>query len=301
MRHRALRAVTGLYPLQTPRARLLRLLPVVPAGYGPFTARDRIRYAAYPPGGDHVVKSLFWFGDFDRWVGDTLALLARPGDVACDVGANIGDTALALARAVGPEGSVWAFEPLPAIRDCLAENARANGLDNLHVVGVALSDAQGELAIDVPEGQPGMASLRVDGTAGGIRVPTVRFDDWLDRSGVAHVDVCKIDVEGHEEAVLRGMAQSFDRRLVSSVVFERHGNAGPGDPVIEMFRALDFEVMQIRKRMLRAAYVGVGQDGPGAPTADFVAVLRGSAAEGRLTAPDREADTEALDAGGVGP
>jgi hypothetical protein len=112
----------------------------------------------------------------------------------------------------------------------------------------------------------------------------MRFDDWLARSGVAHVDVCKVDVEGHEEAVFRGMRRSLEDRRVGSVIFERHGDAGPGDPVIEMFRARDFLVVQIRKRAFRAEYVDVGRSGPGVPTADFVAVLRGSEAEHRMTA-----------------
>src|SRR5437763_173826 len=101
MFHAVLRALTRRYPFQTPRASLLRRLPDVPADGGALTARGGIRYPAYPPGGDLVVKNLYWFGDFDPWVGRTLARLVRPGDIACDVGANIGDTTLPLARTVG--------------------------------------------------------------------------------------------------------------------------------------------------------------------------------------------------------
>src|SRR5262249_37240789 len=148
-------ALIRQYPFQTPRASLLRRLPDVPAT-GSFTARGGVRYTAYPPGGDHVVKSLYWFGDFDPWVGRTLARLVSPGEIVCDVGASIGDTALPLAAHVGPTGHVYAFEPFPAARECLMANIRANGCANVTVIEHALSDASGEVGLDIPIDQPGM-------------------------------------------------------------------------------------------------------------------------------------------------
>jgi len=280
-----IRTITRFYPLQTPRASLLRLLPNVPAGYGPFRSDDANCFNSYPPGGDLVVKNLFYFGNFDPWVGRTLARLTRLGDVICDVGANIGDTALPLAKIVGSNGHVYAFEPLRAIRDCLMENVRANALNNLTVVEIALSDMVGELAIDVPEGQPGMASVQNTDTSSGVRVPTLPFDDWIKTVPIESVAVCKVDVEGHEEAVFRGMAKSLAAKRIGSIVFERHGRAGLKDPVIEMLAGHGFRIFQIRKRPIRVAYVDVGKEGPGKPTADFVAVLAGGDQEKMLIRP----------------
>jgi FkbM family methyltransferase len=277
---RALRALTRRYPFQTPRASLVGRLPDVPAGFGPFGTKGAIRLRAYTSGTDLVVKNMFWFGDFDPWVGRTLARLARPGDVICDIGANIGDTALSLARKVGPAGHVYAFEPVPAVRDCLIENARANGLTNVTVVGAAVSDMRGEVNFGVPEEQPGMAGV-CDGV-GAISVPALPFDDWLASVPVERVAVCKIDVEGHEEAVFRGMRKSLADRRISSFVFERHTDAAVGDRVIDLLVGHGYSVRQIHKRLRAIVYSEIGKRSRGAKTADFVAVLPGTEAAARL-------------------
>lgn len=273
MFERVLRTMTGLYPFQTPRASLLSLLPDVPANFGSFRARDGTTYAGYPPGPDHVIKSLFWFGDFDRWVVDTIAKHVQAGDVYCDIGANIGDTALPIARLVGSRGRVFAFEPMPAIRAQLLVNVAANHLENVEVLGVALSDSRGELSISAPVGQPGMASVSVGAAPGSISVPTMTFDEWLGEAGIESIAVCKIDVEGHEDAVFRGMTKTLRERRIRVFVFERHGTAGPADALIGLLRSHGYRTLQIRKTMIRATYVDLGKSGPGAATTDFVAML----------------------------
>jgi hypothetical protein len=99
-----LRALTSHYPLNTPRASILRLLPEIPEGFDEFVGKNGIRYKRCLIDVDEVSRSLFWFGDFDPWVNIALKRFSRPGSVAIDIGANIGATALVLAKAVGPTG-----------------------------------------------------------------------------------------------------------------------------------------------------------------------------------------------------
>jgi FkbM family methyltransferase len=89
----------------------------------------------------------------DALVGFALGLMAEPGSVAVDVGANVGFWTVPLAlRAASLGGRVYAFEPVPANRDRLVANARLNEADDrVTVVPVALSDREGTTAITLRE------------------------------------------------------------------------------------------------------------------------------------------------------
>ncbi len=95
------RTFTRLYALNTPRARILAQLPAIPETQGDIVGRKGQIFKGYYRGCDEISRNLYWFGDFDPWVGFTLRKLAKPGEIALDIGANIGVTALELARAVG--------------------------------------------------------------------------------------------------------------------------------------------------------------------------------------------------------
>jgi FkbM family methyltransferase len=132
------------------------------------------------------------------------ALVSR-GDVVLDIGAAQGHFTSRMLDLVGSGGVVHAFEPNPAHRRRLQALGRGRPLE-LHPVG--LSDHGGEATLHIPvvDGQPyvGWASLRVrPGVAHQtVSVRTMRLDDVLG-SG-ARVGFIKCDVEGHEDAVLRG-------------------------------------------------------------------------------------------------
>jgi ubiquinone/menaquinone biosynthesis C-methylase UbiE len=64
---------------------------------------------------ESIGYSLITTGVFDLPVTETLLRLADSGELAIDVGANIGAMTSALAAAVGPAGEVWAFEPNPSV------------------------------------------------------------------------------------------------------------------------------------------------------------------------------------------
>jgi FkbM family methyltransferase len=139
------------------------------------------------------------FGVSEPHVQRTIVETLQSGMVFFDVGANVGFFTLIGARAVGPTGRVYAFEPNPAAREILEENIVANHLeDRIAVLPWALGD--------VPV--KGMLLTRNLFTAhlaphGDLEVEVRRLDD-LD---LPHPDLVKIDVEGSEESVIRGMRQ----------------------------------------------------------------------------------------------
>lgn len=135
-----------------------------------------------------------------------LPLLIRPGQTALDIGANYGTYALTLAR-LGAR--VELFEPNPAITGVLG--AWAQGKPGLTVHPLALSDRTGmaELVIPCDGGveHDSSASIAESAMTCGRRVLVPVAP--LDAMGLKDIALIKIDVEGHEGAVLRGAAQTI--------------------------------------------------------------------------------------------
>jgi FkbM family methyltransferase len=146
-----------------------------------------------------------------------LKRLVRPGTIAVDVGAHFGVYSYVLARLVGKEGRVIAIEPIAEDADLIDRAARTLRLP-ISVVRCALSSREGEATLRIPRlggaEKTALATLEGEpqaGDAGAMDervVPVRRLDDVLDGIDLP-VSFLKIDVEGHELAVLEGAARTI--------------------------------------------------------------------------------------------
>jgi FkbM family methyltransferase len=157
-------------------------------------------------------------GDAELEVQQALGELIKPGQTVYDVGANIGFFTILCSRLVGPQGKVYAFEPIPENLKTLRHNIALNGLSNVVVVEKALSSSTGTAEMFV---SPWSAfhSLNVEGAtkqdnhgpeAGEITVETVTLDEFVSEEGVWAPDLIKIDVEGAELIVVQGMSHTLE-------------------------------------------------------------------------------------------
>ena len=147
--------------------------------------------------------------------------LLSPGDVFYDIGANIGWYSLLAARKLGAEGRVVAFEPVLENAHYAQQNALMNGFENMIVVPVAVTDRdgwiefllqgslRGRLAKDDFERQAEMRARGNFRETGRTLVPATRLDSWRAEAGERAPTVVKIDVEGAELGVLRGMRETI--------------------------------------------------------------------------------------------
>ncbi|HWZ86962.1 MAG TPA: FkbM family methyltransferase [Thermoanaerobaculia bacterium] len=180
----------------------------------------------------------------------------RPGDVAVDVGANKGSYLPWLARAARP-GAVVAFEPQSELAAYLARACRAAGLSNVVVEAAGVSERSGTLALHVPgEGrsspgatfEPSVAALS-PGRASAV--PVVSLDEYFRREA-RRIAAVKVDVEGHELAVLRGAAEVLEKHG-PLVVFEceaRHVGEEGLASALAFFVARDYEGWFVRRGRL---------------------------------------------------
>jgi FkbM family methyltransferase len=217
------------------------------AAAGRHLAREADRHlaAGMPPiavyAFDHVGRAVAQWGRYER---EELELLMRalagrlvPGGVCLDIGANVGNHALFFADHFD---EVLAFEPHPRTFALLQFNAQLK--PNVRCFDIGLSDRAGVAQLSVPAGNAGMATLHGDaGVHGAATVATApcrleRADDLPALQG-RHVALMKVDVEGHEAAVLRG-ARALLARDRPVVVFEQTeaGIAGGTSPTLELLR-----------------------------------------------------------------
>ena len=125
-----------------------------------------------------------------------------PGDTALDIGAHIGALTVPMARLIGPEGTVYAFEPQRKIYRELVHNIKLNELSNVVPLHFAVSSKTGIIEMNTdPRADDGVAAIG----EGGEEVEARTIDSF----GFSDVSLMKIDVEGHELEVLRGAEKTI--------------------------------------------------------------------------------------------
>jgi FkbM family methyltransferase len=124
----------------------------------------------------------------------------KSGDIVVDLGAGVGDEALAFSHAVGPTGRVIAIEAHPDTYRRLASVVAANKLRNVTTLQLAVSDSDGSAFLT--DRQNHLANKMERG--GAIRVKTRSLDSLLHEEGIASVDLVKVNIEGAEIAALQG-------------------------------------------------------------------------------------------------
>jgi FkbM family methyltransferase len=167
----------------------------------------------------------FALGTSEPEVQAALAGILTPGRIFFDIGANVGFYTVLGAKRVGSDGHVYAFEPLPANVAALNRNLELSGLTGVTVIPHAVADRGGPMWLVVARESfwGRLSTLPPPRNAiGTIPVLCVSIDEIVSTGDVAPPDVVKIDVEGAELDVLRGMAQTL-RTSRPVIVCELHG------------------------------------------------------------------------------
>lgn len=181
-----------------------------------------------------------------KWLQQT----AKPGETWLDVGAHYGYTMLAMSKLVGKEGRVFTFEPTLATAGCVSRTIEINKLHQVTVVPMGLGSPPTLELVRIKTSR-GMSDSTLKGVGESEVTIFVASFDWLwpQLSGAnGRIDGVKIDVQGMEIEVLRGMStwlrawkpklavevhEGVDREVLLAMI-ESYGysrNAVPIEPV----------------------------------------------------------------------
>ena len=160
---------------------------------------------------EHIQQQLFWYGYYEKALGDLIKKLLQPGYVFLDIGANIGYFSL-LASNNEPTSKIISFEPVKNLFEKLEQNISINTIKNITAFNVAVGDVneEKELFISTPDNL-GMSSFREPENYSGKKekVKVVSIDSWFRTARLSKVDLVKLDVEGSELAALKGMQETL--------------------------------------------------------------------------------------------
>lgn len=141
--------------------------------------------------------------------------------VYLDIGTNSGMHLLAVADMIDKG---YGFEPWDGVRGRADENIRTNKLEHISVFPFGLSDVDASVAFLPPsDNNLGVGSIANDDITGTIQIDVRRGDDVVKEEALSPC-LMKIDVEGHEESVLRGLAETI-KRCQPDIIFEYNDGA----------------------------------------------------------------------------
>lgn len=241
---------------------------------------------------DPVVSGALTFGVYEKPETAFLLSVFRSGMTFLDVGANLGYyTALAIAR-VGKQGKIVALEPDVENFGFLKKTVQANNADNVVCIQKAAADQAGKLTLYVSSGNRGDNRLYSNDLCDGsydVDVSTV--DIMLQEQGVAKVDLVKIDVQGFERQVFRGMKETIRQsdQMIMLMEFWPFGLESAGTNTLEFLRELEGAGLELFELTAQGKVKKVGDKQqfiaryPGREYANIIAV-RGDALPASLVA-----------------
>ena len=189
----------------------------------------------------YIGRSLTNYGEFSHKEVELFEKIVKHGMIALDVGANIGAHTLALAKLVGKNGLVFAYEPQRLSYYMLCANVALNSLTNVYCIQNAIGKTNGR--IDVPE-----LDYSKENNFGGVdlnatyecsnkcSVKLIRLDDV----SFPKVDFIKIDVEGMEGDVINGAKDIIAK--YKPILYVENDKPELISLLVKIVRALDYEI-----------------------------------------------------------
>jgi FkbM family methyltransferase len=181
------------------------------------------RYKIYLDSRDiGITANVLMDGFWESWVTKFIVQVVKPGDVCIDAGANFGYYSVLLAELAGRSGKVVAVEPNAYLCKLLSFTSAVND-HHFDISQKALSNETGELTLSVPLHFWGGGTIRKEKVDDHITTETVKvetLDNLADQFGLSRIDFIKMDCEGVEPLIFRGMEKTLKNNPQLKMVME---------------------------------------------------------------------------------
>lgn len=151
---------------------------------------------------------------------DLVKKTVKKGWTVLDIGANIGYYSLLLSKLVGKSGKVIAFEPDKNNVNILRKNIKFNNIKNVKVVPAAVSDYTGAGSLFISDSHSGDHRIyrSLDEKRKTKKIKTIDLDSYF--KSKEKINFIKIDVQGAEELVFKGMKRLLERNKTTIILLE---------------------------------------------------------------------------------
>jgi FkbM family methyltransferase len=191
--------------------------------------------------------------------------LIKKGDVVYDVGANTGVYSIFLAKSVGINGKIVAFEPEIESIKKLKENIKLNDINNIFIVEKALGEKNeiSKLYIGKTTGNFSLVNL-YEKEEKYQQVDIVNGDELIEKIKLPIPKALKIDVEGYEYSVLFGLKNTLQNTNCKIICCEIHLGLFPegitDEKIIDLIKSFGFSKIEIFKRAFSAYHIIAQKD-----------------------------------------
>ena len=168
-----------------------------------------------------LALSISHYGTYEELESKIMEEKIEMGNIVVDVGANIGLHTLNMARIVGNTGQVFAFEPDPSNFEILKKNVKINNYKNIILEQKAVGDKHGRITLYQSD-HPGKHRIfpQTEQAKGQVQVELTNLDNYFDSDMIDKINFIKIDVEGLEFSVLKGMKNILKNSKKIKILFE---------------------------------------------------------------------------------
>ncbi len=182
--------------------------------------------AIYTSADNYIEWTILSTGTYEDEINKLIKISLKPGDVALDIGGNIGLQSIRMSKSVGEKGTVFAFEPLTHLQEKFSKNIKLNKAGNIKLFPYALSNVESEADFHINKGNWNQGSFNISNRQEGTEIQHVIIkvaDEIPSIKALNSLDLVKIDVEGFEYQVLLGLKQTISKHK-PRIIFEYDAN-----------------------------------------------------------------------------
>jgi FkbM family methyltransferase len=208
--------------------------------------------AIYTSADNYIEWAILSNGTYEDEINKLIRVSLKSGKNALDIGGNIGLQSIRMSQCAGDNGKVFAFEPLSYLQKKFKRNVLLNKADNITLLPYALSDTEGEGDFTIDEKSWNQGTFSLSNKAEGTEKQHVIIkvgDNLPEITRLNSLDLVKIDVEGFEYQVLKGLKQTLQKHK-PRIIFEYDSNywANTGQQIAECYsflKSLNYTIYQI--------------------------------------------------------
>lgn len=192
--------------------------------------------------------SLILRGIYEKDETEFLKQILHKGDIFVDVGSNFGYYTLLASVIVGKKGKVFSFEPDHYNFSILNRNSKINQRNNITCINKAVGEKSQRVNFYIDTDNYGRHNIIQNGRKDVSKVDLISLDNFFDKG--FKIDVIKIDVEGVEEFVIKGMKKLINSNPSIKLLIEffpERINQGYSNPLNlkRLIHTLGFSIYEI--------------------------------------------------------